>query len=205
MKKEELILSLKKKGFSKKIIDAFKEVPRENFVLEKLKPRAYEDTALPIGQSQTISQPYTTATMLSLLRAKKGQKVLEIGSGCGYVLALLSNIVGKSGEVFGVEVIRELAERSATNLKKYDNIGVFNQNGTDGLEEEKPYNRILISAGIEGKIPEKILHQLKDNGILVAPVGQRYFQSLVAVQRKKNKFSVIKEIQGFVFVPFVRN
>jgi len=205
MKKEELILSLKKKGFSKKIIDAFKEVPRENFVLEKLKPRAYEDTALPIGQSQTISQPYTIATMLSLLRAKKGQKVLEIGSGCGYVLALLSNIVGKSGEVFGVEVIRELAERSATNLKKYDNIGVFNQNGTDGLEEEKPYNRILISAGIEGKIPEKILHQLKDNGILVAPVGQRYFQSLVAVQRKKNKFSVIKKISGFVFVPFVGN
>ena len=205
MKKEELILSLKKRGFSKKIIDAFKEVPRENFVLEKLKPRAYEDTALPIGQSQAISQPYTIATMLSLLRAKKGQKVLEIGSGCGYVLALLSNVVGKSGEVFGVEIIKELAERSAKNLKKYDNVGVFNQNGANGLEEEKPYNRILISAGIEGKIPEKILHQLKDNGILVAPVGKRYFQSLVAVQRKKDKFSVIKKISGFVFVPFVGN
>ena len=148
MKKEELILSLKKRGFSKKIIDAFKEVPRENFVLEKLKPRAYEDTALPIGQSQAISQPYTIATMLSLLRAKKGQKVLEIGSGCGYVLALLSNVVGKSGEVFGVEIIKELAERSAKNLKKYDNVGVFNQNGANGLEEEKPYNKIFINAGI---------------------------------------------------------
>jgi len=184
-------------------MNAFSKVPREKFIPEKLKPRAYEDTALPIGQGQTISQPYTIAMMLSLLELKREQKVLEIGSGCGYVLALLSEIVGKKGEVFGIEIIKELAENSKRNLGVYKNIKVYNKNGADGLEEHAPFNRILISAATE-KIPDKILHQLKDKGILVAPVGVFGIeQSLTAIQRTGKNFTIKEKIPGFVFVRFV--
>ena len=200
MQKKELLSSLHQKGFSKKILDAFSKIAREKFIPEKLKSKAYEDTALLIGQGQTISQPSTIAMMFELLKLKKAQKVLEIGSGCGYVLALLSEIVGQSGKVFGIEIIKLLAEKSKENLRG-KNIKVFNKNGTDGLEEHALYNRILISAASK-KIPDKILKQLKEKGILVAPVGPQYKQSLVAVQRKGNKFIVKKEIPGFVFVPF---
>jgi len=202
MQKQDLINSLKKRGFSKKILDAFRKVPRENFIPEKLKPQSYEDTALPIGEGQTISQPYTIATMLSMLEPRKNQKILEIGSGCGYVLALLSELVKENGKVFGLEIIKELAERSKNNLRNYKNVKIYNKNGAEGLEEQQPFDRILISAACEG-IPQKILFQLKDKGILVAPVGPRHIQSLVSIQRQKNKFSVKKEMPGFAFVKFV--
>src|SRR3989344_6374615 len=107
--KQILLENHKEKLFSKEILSAFEKVKRENFVPENMKDRAYEDTALPIGFKQAISQPYTIATMFSLLKIKKGQKILEIGSGCGYVLALLSEIVGRKGKVFGIEIVPELA------------------------------------------------------------------------------------------------
>jgi protein-L-isoaspartate(D-aspartate) O-methyltransferase len=202
MQKKELMASLKQRGFSKKILKAFEKVPRENFVPEKLKPRAYEDTALPIGESQTISQPYTIAMMLSLLDARKNQKVLEIGSGCGYVLALLSELVGENGKVFGIEIIKELAERSGNNLRNYKSIKIYNKNGAEGLESEKPLDRILISAALE-QIPQNLITQLKDKGILVAPVGNSYMQSLIKFQKIKNKLIVKEQIPGFIFVRFV--
>lgn len=202
MNKLQLLEHLKNKGFSEAIINAFSEVKRENFVPENLKNLAYEDTALPIGEGQTISQPYTIAVMFDILNLKKGQKILEIGSGCGYVLALISGIVGEKGKVYGVEIIKNLAEKSIQNLKDYNNIKICNTNGKEGLEEAAPFDRILISAGCE-KIPDKILHQLKDKGILVAPVGSRESQSLVAVQRKKDEFDIKRQIPGFIFVRFV--
>jgi len=202
MQKRQLLSSLTQRGFSKKILNAFSKIPRENFIPLQLKSRAYEDTALPIGQGQTISQPYTIAMMLSMLNVKKGQKVLEIGSGCGYVLALLSEIVGKSGKVFGIEIVKELAENSKRNLRGFKNIKVFNKNGADGLKEHAPFNRILISAACE-QVPKNLLEQLQEKGILVAPVGPKYLQSLVTVQRLGKKFIVKKEIPGFVFVPFI--
>ncbi len=219
MNKTQLIQSLKQRGFSKQILNAFSKVKRENFIPEELKAQAYEDSALPIGKGQTISQPYTIAMMLSLLELKPKQKVLEVGSGCGYALALLSKIVGNNGKVFGIEIIKELAEKSKKNLKDYKNIKVYHGSGafpekasavSTNLKEglirgnfgSLYFSRILMSAGCR-KIPEKLLSQLKDNGILVAPVGSKHEQSLVAVQKKKNKFVVKKEIPGFVFVPFV--
>ena len=201
MDKTQFLSSLKNQGFSSQILRAFEKVPRENFVPEKLESFAYEDTALPIGNEQTISQPYTIATMLSLIKLKKGQKVLEVGSGCGYVLALLSEIVGNAGKVFGIEIIKELAEKSKKNLMNYKNIKIYNKNGSDGLKEKAPFDRILISAACR-EIPKKLLFQLKNNGILVAPVGL-HEQSLVAVKRIKNKIITQKEISGFVFVKFV--
>ena len=199
MNKQQLLSSLKQQGFSKQILNAFSKVPRENFIPQELKPQAYEDNALPIGKEQTISQPYTIAMMLSLLELKPKHKVLEVGSGCGYVLALISEITKE--KVFGIEIIKELAEKSKQNLKNYD-VEVYNKNGAEGLEEKAPFSKILISAACK-KIPKKLLSQLKDNGIIVAPVGPRYEKSVVAVQKKKNKFIVKKEIAVFIFVKFV--
>lgn len=230
MNKLQLLKSLRREGFSKEILNAFSKVKRENFVPERIKHNAYEDIALPIGNGQTISQPYTIAMMFSLLELKTGQKVLEIGSGCGYVLALISEIVGDKGKVFGIEIIKELAEKSKKNLKGYKNIKVYHGSGAKGLKDENvtlirgikkshpsvfrgesaretggslAFDRILISAACK-EIPKPLLSQLKDNGIIVAPVGSRHLgQSLVAVQKKKNKFITKKEIPGFIFVPFI--
>jgi len=202
MNKSQLLKSLKNKGFSKQILDAFSEVPRKNFIPENLKPRAYEDTALPIGKGQTISQPYTIAVMLQLLELKQKNKVLEIGSGCGYVLALISQIT--KSKVYGIEIIKELAEKSKQNLKDYENIKIYNKNGANGLKEHSPYDKILISAACK-EIPKIILNQLKNNGILVAPVDSDYGQDLVAIHRRGDKFIEKQRIPGFVFVRFVNN
>jgi len=202
MNKIQLLQSLKSQGFSNKIINAFSKVKRENFVPENLKKNSYEDIPLPIGNGATISQPYTIALMLSLLELKKGQKILEIGSGCGYVLALISLIIG-NGKVFGVEIIKELADKSGENLREYKNIEIYNKNGSEGLEEFAPFDRILISAACR-KIPKKFSNQLKEKGILVIPLG-KYEQSLVKFQKVKNKIIIKKKIPGFIFVPFVED
>ena len=203
MEKQDLLNSLREKGFSEKILDAFSKVKREDFIPKNIKAMAYEDTALPIGHGQTISQPYTISVMLSLLDLKRGQKVLEIGSGCGYVLALLSEIVGEQGKVYGLEIVKELAEKSKKNLGKYDNIKVYNRNGSKGLPEKAPFDSIIISAAMRN-IPEEIMSQLKNRGILVAPKGSRFEQEIIAIQRKSSsEFEMIKRLPGFVFVPFI--
>lgn len=197
MKKQELIKSLEQKGFSEKIINAFKKVKRENFIPENLRSLSYEDTALPIGHEQTISQPYTIAIMLSLLNLKRHQKVLEIGSGCGYVLALINTIT--KSKTYGIEIVKELAKKSKQNLKKYKEIKVYNEDGSKGLLKEAPFDRILISAACE-KIPKELFYQLKESGIIVAPLGGPDNCSLVKIQKKENKFITKRKISGFRFV-----
>jgi protein-L-isoaspartate(D-aspartate) O-methyltransferase len=201
MSKEELIRSLKNKGFHERIINAFEKVKRENFVNENFKSMAYEDIALPLTNEQTISQPSTIALGLSLLKLKENQKVLEVGSGCGYVLALMAEIVGKEGKVYGVEIIKELADKSIENLKDYGNIRVYNRNGKIH-SEEAPFNRIIISAALP-QIPHEILDQLDDNGIIVAPLGYGSMQTLTSIRKINDKFVVEKEIPGFIFVHFI--
>ena len=202
MDKIQLLKSLKQEGFSKEILNAFSKVKREKFIPENLKTKAYDDNALPIEDGQTISQPYTIAKMLELLSLKKAQKVLEIGSGCGYVLALISNIVGNHGKAYGIEIIKNLANKSMVNLSDYSNIIVYNKNGSDGLLEKSPFDRIIISAALE-EIPEKIIEQLSDNGIIVAPIGSQYEQTLTSFQKVNGILEMREEIPGFVFVPFV--
>lgn len=202
--KQFLLKNLKKHGFSKSILEAFSKVKRENFIPKNLKKLAYEDTALPIGKKQTISQPYTIAMMFSLLDLKKGQKILEIGSGCGYTLALISKITGSKGKIFGIERIKDLSEKSKMNLENYKNIKIYNKNGFKGLEEKAPFDRILISAGYQ-EIPKSLIKQLKDKGIIVAPLGTRYEQSLIAYERIKGKLKIKKEIPGFIFVPLIND
>jgi len=200
MNKTQLIKSLKQQGFSGKILNAFSKVSREDFVPEHIKQYAYENEPQPIGQGQTISQPYTIAKMLEMLDLKKGQKVLEVGSGCGYVLALIK-IITKS-KVYGIEIIKELAEKSRNNLRDYQDIKVYNKNGAKGLSEHSPFERILISAACK-EVPKTLLNQLAENGILVAPVGEQYDCSLVAIQKKKGEYIEKKKIDGFSFVKFV--
>lgn len=203
MNKEELIQLLREKQFPPKILDVFAEVPREDFVPYQFRGKAYEDTALPIGHGQTISQPRTIALMLSEMDIQQGHKVLEIGSGSGYVLALISHLVGKKGKVFGMEVVKELFLKSREKLEGYRNVNIHHKNGAFGLEEEAPFHRILISAACRN-IPEKLMAQLKVNGILVAPVGSRFEQEMVVIKRKSEaEFEIIKKIPGFIFVPFV--
>src|SRR3989344_1192416 len=200
--KQFLLKDLKQHGFSKQILSAFEKIKREDFIPENLKERAYEDAALPLEFGQTISQPYTIATMLSLLELKPGFKVLEIGSGCGYVLALISKIVGKNGKVFGIEIIKSLFDSSRKNLKNYENVKIYAGDGKSGLSKYAPFDRILISAASD-KIPKKLIGQLKEKGIIVAPLGNRYEQSLMAFEKINRGLQLKKEIPGFIFVPLV--
>jgi len=198
MDKNQLIQNLKQSGFSEEILKAFSIVKRENFVPNNLKDIVYEDTSLPIGKGQTISQPYTIAVMFSLLELKKGQKVLEIGSGCGYASALMSEIVGPNGKIFGIERINELAKKSRKNLKDYKNIKIYSKNGSFGLPKHALFDRVLISASCR-EIPPKVIMQVKNNGIIVAPVSE----SLIAYKKSNHQLKIKKEIPGFVFVPFI--
>lgn len=201
MDKEGLINSLRSKGFNEKIIGAFQRVRREDFVSEGFQKMAYDDIALPLTNDQTISQPSTIALALSLLKLKENQKVLEIGSGCGYTLALIAEIIGEQGKAYGVEIVKELADQSTERLKSYPNLKIYNKNGKENLEES-PFNRILISAAVK-EIPPEVLNQLANNGIIVAPVGSDFLQTLSAFRKINNEYIVQKEIPGFMFVRFI--
>jgi len=143
--------------------------------------------------------------MLEMLKLKKGQHVLEVGSGSGYVMALLSEIVGKSGKIFGTEIVKELFIRSQKILKKQKlkNVKIFLKDGSIGLKEFSPFNRILVSSACPF-IPKSLFDQLKEGGRVVAPVGDKYSQTMQALTKKNN--SPIKEeyFEGFfVFVPLL--
>ncbi len=182
---------------------AFLNVQRELFVPEGMRDSAYIDDALPIGFGQTISQPSTIAIMLDMLELRECQKVLEVGSGCGYVLALLSEIVGEKGKVFGIEKLKELAEISRKNLllQGTKNISVIEGDGSIGLPEQAPFDRIIASAACPF-VPKPLFDQLIEGGIIVAPVGDLYTQEIQQLKKKNGK-PLKKAYPGtfFSFVP----
>lgn len=194
MNKEELLESLRKKGTSEQVVNAFGTVKREDFVPDRLVGYAYEDMALPVMDGSTISQPTTIAFMLELLEIKDGQTILEIGSGSGYVLALLSEI-NKNGKVYGVEILKDLAVKSKKYLEQKKNVEVIIRDGSKGLHEFAPYDRILISASCP-ECPRDLLSQLKDDGILVAAVKSSIFK----IKKEKGE-KTEEEFPGFAFVP----
>jgi len=161
--RKELVQGMLQRGAlkSKNVKQAFLSVKREEFFPQELLRNAYVDSAFPIGYGQTISQPSTIGIMLELLEVRKGQKVLEIGAGCGYVLALLSELVGKKGSVFGVDLVEELAGLSAKNLANagYGNIAVRHGDGRQSWLKEAPFDRILVSAACN-EIPAELVEQL---------------------------------------------
>ncbi|HZX19394.1 MAG TPA: protein-L-isoaspartate(D-aspartate) O-methyltransferase [archaeon] len=182
---------------------AFLEIKRENFLPKKYAEYAYADNALPIEHGQTISQPSTIAIMLELLEAKKGMTILEIGSGFGYVQALLSKIVGENGNVFGIEYIKELAEQSKKNLttEGITNSEIKSGDGSIGWEEKAPFDRVLFSCACPF-IPKPVFDQLKENGRIVAPTGDIHTQRMEIMKKIRGK--MLKEYYEdsmFNFVP----
>ncbi len=198
-KRERLVKNM---FLRKPLKEAFLAVKREAFFVPELKQHSYEDSAFPIGFGQTISQPTTIAIMLSMLDVKKGDKVLEVGSGSGYVAALLSELVGKEGRVFGIELVHPLHQRATRALLElgYENVQLKCGDGTQGWREEMPFDRILVSAACE-RIPKKLVEQLDEGGRIMVPVGGYFSQDLVLLEKKKGKAAVKERRCCFVFVP----
>ena len=183
------------------ILEAFERVPREAFLPPELAPRAYDDTALPIGLGQTISQPSMIALMLIALDISPRHRVLEVGSGSGYVLALLSQL---GCEVFGVERHAELAGRSRETLRGIgiSDVMVHEGDGSHGLPGHAPYDRILVSAAA-GQIPDALIAELAEGGRLVMPVGGAEAQTLVTCERDDKGTLHYRAGDSCVFVPLV--
>lgn len=184
-----------------RILSVFERVPREAFLPPELLPRAYEDTALPIGLGQTISQPSMIAMMLRALDCAPQHRVLEVGSGSGYVLALLSEL---GCEVFGVERHPELAARARETLRSIGVAGVVvaEGDGTLGLPQHAPFDRILVSAGAQA-IPDALLAELAEGGRLVMPVGGSESQILVTCERDDKGTLHYRAGASCVFVPLI--
>ncbi len=182
------------------VLAAMLAVPRHEFVPEELRSRAYEDAPLPIGGGQTISQPYIVAAMTSALRLQPGDRVLEIGTGCGFQAAVLSHL---AKEVFTIELRPELASAASEKLARlgYHNVHVHCGDGTLGLPEFAPFDAILVAAAAP-EVPEPLLAQLAEAGRLIIPVGDADNQELHLVEKHAGVFST-KMLEGCRFVPLV--
>jgi len=203
MLKDTLLTHWKKSGIitDENLLEAFRKVRREDFILKKYVDKVYDDYPLPILSGQTISQPTTIMIMTQALEPKPGHRILEIGSGSGYQAAILSEVVGSSGSVVTTEIIPELAEFAKKNIKQagINNVVVIHYDGSKGYEKEAPYDRIMITAACP-KFPDHLINQLKDGGILVAPIAAMFDQ--VMIKAVKRKDGVKKENLGmFKFVP----
>jgi protein-L-isoaspartate(D-aspartate) O-methyltransferase len=165
-----------------RVIDAMRVVPRHIFVEDALHAQAYGDFPLPIGEGQTISQPFIVALMIQMLGLQGHEKVLEIGTGCGYQAAVLSRL---ADQVYSVERIKKLLARARINLDATRSFNVLCKaaDGTMGWPEYAPYEAIIVAAG-GPEVPAALIEQLADPGVLVIPVGDRAGQSLVRVSKK---------------------
>lgn len=186
----------------KKVIDAMGKVPRHEFVTEDYKDNAYEDRPLPIGMGQTISQPYIVALMTESLELKGDEKVLEIGTGSGYQAAILAEIIDK---VYTVEIIPSLHERAKETLLRlgYTNIKMSNHDGYFGWKEYAPFDRIIVTAAPD-HIPQPLIDQLKDGGIMVIPVGPPGWNQVLWKVIKKGNDVRTEKICDVAFVPLTR-
>lgn len=209
--RRKLVETLKLYGYIKTpaIERAFLSVPREEFVPPHLRDKAYLDMPLPIGHGQTISAPHMVAIMTEELQPKYGDKVLEVGTGSGYQAAILAEVINpdrkSGGMVHTIERIPELAEFAIKNLKKtgyLEVVKVVIGDGSLGFDEAAPYEKIIVTAGAP-HIPKKLIEQLASPGRMVIPVGGRYEQTLLVVNKdEKGKIRVTESIPC-VFVPLI--
>ncbi len=204
-----LINNLIKDGYLKTdlIIDAFSEISRLEFLPEDLEAEFLADVALPIGYGQTITQPKTVAIMLELLEPERGQNILDVGSGSGWITALLCYIVGREGRVTALERIEKLAMWGKNNVAKYkgyvenldEGIAEFHVlDGKKGFPDNAPYDRIIVSASAN-VIPEELKNQLKVGGKMVIPVKN----SLVYLEKRDEDNFYKEEYPGYNFVPLI--
>jgi len=184
----------------KRVLHAFRCVPRAAFVPDALRDLAFEDRPLPIGSNQTISQPYIVARMLELAQIEHADRVLEVGAGSGYAAALASLL---AKQVFGVERHENLASAAQDALSRlgYGNVLIVHGDGTRGLAEYAPFDAIIVSAASE-QIPPALLQQLAPGGRLVIPVGTRHGQRLLRVTRAASG-DRIEEFDHVQFVPLI--
>jgi protein-L-isoaspartate(D-aspartate) O-methyltransferase len=183
-----------------RVLEAMLRVQRHLFVPGDMRDRAYDDSPLPIGDGQTISQPYMVAWMTELLEVKEGDRILEIGTGSGYQAAALCEL---GGEVFSIEKYPGLARAAEERLRSlgYENIKIRVGDGTLGWPEEAPFDGIMVTAG-SPSVPQPLLEQLTEGGRLVIPVGPSGMQMLQLIRRKGNEFQTSDE-GTCVFVPLV--
>ena len=185
----------------KKVLEVMGRIPRHLFVDENLRDRAYADYPLPIGEGQTISQPYVVALMTESLRLKPADRVLEIGTGSGYQAAVLAEMVK---EVYTIEIRKSLADMASKRLKDlgYKNVKVKYADGYFGWEEYAPFDAIIITAAAN-HIPPPLIKQLKEGGRLIIPLGSTvYHQTLTLATKKKGELD-IEQIGSVVFVPLI--
>jgi protein-L-isoaspartate(D-aspartate) O-methyltransferase len=199
---EELVRYLVERGTikTKGIIDAFLRVDRVDFVLPGDRKNAYIDQPLSIGFGQTISQPTTAALTLEWLRPKRGDTILDVGSGSGWTTALLAAVVGEEGKVWGVDTIPELTAFGRQNLAKYHFpwAEIVQAHDTLGLQEYAPFDKILVSAAA-AMVPPELSRQLKTGGSMVIPVKDAVWY----VRKLSPKKFDIKKFEGFAFVPLI--
>jgi protein-L-isoaspartate(D-aspartate) O-methyltransferase len=203
-----LVNQLISQGYLKSplIIEAFRKIKRADFVPAEIKRTQGEDfvaeynAPLSIGYGQTISQPLTVAFMLELLQPKEGDRILDIGAGSGWQTAMLCQIVGPNGFVYAIEIIPELKSFGESNVRKYhfNNVEFICGDGSKGLPDKAPFDRIIAAAAAE-KMPPAWKKQLKIGGRLVTPIGNSIW---LVIKKGKDKFTE-KEYPGFVFVPLV--
>ena len=184
-KRKALVALLREKGIkNERVLDAINKLPRHFFFDSALVSHAYEDKAFPIGEGQTISQPYTVAFQTELLDIKPGEKVLEIGTGSGYQGSIL-HLLG--AEVYTIEYQKKLYEGTKRFLARLGiDMKLFYGDGTGGLPEFAPFDKIIVTAGAP-VVPESLVQQLKIGGILVIPVGTRGKQTMLKISKKSAK------------------
>jgi protein-L-isoaspartate(D-aspartate) O-methyltransferase len=183
-----------------RVLDAMLRMPRQEFVDKQYRDQAYEDHPLPIGEDQTISQPFIVAISLQLLKLEGVESVLEIGTGTGYQTALLAVL---AREVYSIERHRTLAENAAATLARLGltNVQVQVGDGSRGWPEHAPYNAILVAAAAP-KLPDSLVQQLAEGGRMVIPVGPQHSQVLQLVRKREGQ-AVIESIEACRFVPLI--
>jgi protein-L-isoaspartate(D-aspartate) O-methyltransferase len=168
-----------------RVLAAMAKVPREEFVTTESRAASYEDGPLPIGYAQTISQPYMVAFMTEQLRLKPSDRVLEVGTGSGYQAAILADLVS---EVYSIEIIEPLAKNAETTLQRlgYKNVHLKIGDGYKGWPETAPFDAIIVTCAPD-KVPQPLVDQLKDDGRMVIPVGDRFAQQLYLLEKKNGQ------------------
>ena len=177
---------LKARGISdERVLNAMNKVPREEFVPPDSRAGSYEDGPLPIGYGQTISQPYIVAFMTEQLRLKRSDRVLEIGTGSGYQAAILAELMS---EVYSIEIVEPLAKNAEATLQRlgYENVHVKIGDGYKGWPEAAPFDAIIVTCAPD-KVPQPLVDQLKDDGRMVIPVGDRFAQELYLFEKKNGQ------------------
>ena len=199
VRKIRLILELRESGISNSnVLSALELIPREKFIPESYRNQAYENIALPIGDDQTISQPYVVAKMTDLLEVENNHKVLEIGTGSGYQCAILSKLARR---VYTIERIKNLHDRSLKLFQelKLTNIVTKYDDGNNGWVEQIPFDRIIFTAATQN-ISSKIFSQIKENGIIVCPVIKKNKQVIIKYKKINNELTS-EEYDNVLFVP----